>query len=194
MAVARRGAAMIPLLDCSPNARFPINGGLVQRRGGTARHDAVAWGFARGADARGVDIIQNCEVTGIRRDGARVVGVETDPRLHRGEEGRDRGGGQQTRVSRRWPGSGCPWNSHVLQAAVTEPLKPAIHTVVTSGRGARLHQPDRQGRNPDGGQPGLLQLLRAARETCRRWNTSSRVRSRSSPFLSRLSSCGPGAG
>lgn len=60
--------AMVPLLDYD-NARFPVFGGLLQRRGGTARHDAVAWGFARAADARGVDIIQHCEVTGIRREG-----------------------------------------------------------------------------------------------------------------------------
>ncbi len=59
-------AAWIPNLDCSPNARFPILGGLLQPRGGTVRHDAVAWGYARAADALGVDIIQQCEVTGIR--------------------------------------------------------------------------------------------------------------------------------
>ena len=123
---------MIPLLDCSPNARFPINGGLVQRRGGTARHDAVAWGFARGADARGVDIIQNCEVTGIRRDGARVAGVETT----RGYIGAKKVGiavaGNSSRLA-AMAGIRLPMESHVLQAAVTEPLKPAIHTVVTSG-------------------------------------------------------------
>src|SRR5258708_11479087 len=68
---------MVPLLDCSPNARFPIVGGLLQPRGGTARHDAVAWGFARGADARGVDIIQNCEVTGFHIENGRVRGAET---------------------------------------------------------------------------------------------------------------------
>src|SRR5260221_12402129 len=67
----------VPLLDCSDGARYPIGGGLMQARGGTARHDAVAWGYARAADARGVDIIQNCEVTGIRPGGGRVVGVET---------------------------------------------------------------------------------------------------------------------
>ena len=68
---------LVPLLDCSDNTRYPIMGGLLQPRGGTARHDAVAWGYARGADARGVDIIQNCEVTGIKRDDGRVTGVET---------------------------------------------------------------------------------------------------------------------
>ena len=56
--------AMVPLLDCSPNARYPVMGALLQRRGGTARHDAVAWGYARAADACGVDLIQQCEVTG----------------------------------------------------------------------------------------------------------------------------------
>ena len=67
----------IPILNISPTIRYPVLGSSYQPRGGVARHDAVAWGFARAADARGVDIIQNCEVTGIRRDGDRVVGVET---------------------------------------------------------------------------------------------------------------------
>src|SRR5947208_69779 len=70
-------ACMVPLLDCSPNARYPIMGGLLQRRGGVARHDAVAWGYARAADARGVDIIQQCEVTALRHDGNRITAVET---------------------------------------------------------------------------------------------------------------------
>src|SRR5450631_1629571 len=70
-------ARWIPNLECSANARFPILGGLLQRRGGTVRHDAVAWGYARAADALGVDIIQKCEVTGIRIDGGVVTGVET---------------------------------------------------------------------------------------------------------------------
>jgi len=69
--------AMVPILDTSPGARYPILGASLQRRAGTARHDAVAWGFARAADAGGVDIIQNCEVTAIRREGGQVVGVET---------------------------------------------------------------------------------------------------------------------
>src|SRR5690606_31972969 len=68
---------LCPYLDFSANARYPIHGALMQRRGGTARHDAVAWGYARAADSRGVDIIQNCEVTGFLRDGDRIVGVET---------------------------------------------------------------------------------------------------------------------
>src|SRR4029078_12848809 len=68
--------AMAPFLDFD-NGRFPIRGGLLQRRGGTARHDAVAWGYARAADRRGVDILQNCEVTGLRIETRRIAGVET---------------------------------------------------------------------------------------------------------------------
>ena len=68
--------AMVPYLDFD-SARFPVQGGLLQRRGGTARHDAVVWGYARGADMRGVDIVQGCEVTGIRTEAGRVTGVET---------------------------------------------------------------------------------------------------------------------
>ena len=68
---------MVPLLDLSERARYPVAGGLLQRRGGTARHDAVAWGYARAADGLGVDIIQNCAVTGFAREGGRVSGVET---------------------------------------------------------------------------------------------------------------------
>ncbi len=122
----------VPLLDCSRKARFPIVGGLLQPRGGVARHDAVAWGFARAADARGVDIIQNCEVTGIRRQGNRVVGVETT----RGYIGAKKIGltvaGNSSRLA-AMAGVTLPIESHVLQAMVTEPLKPVLHTVVTSG-------------------------------------------------------------
>src|ERR1041384_5861002 len=67
---------MLPFIDFE-NARFPVLGGLLQRRGGTARHDAVVWGYARAASELGVDIVQNCEVTGFAREGGRVVGVET---------------------------------------------------------------------------------------------------------------------
>lgn len=125
-------AKMVPQLDCSANARFPVMGGLLQPRGGTARHDAVAWGYARGADACGVDIIQNCEVTGIRRDGNRVVGVETT----RGYIGAEKVGivvaGNSSRLA-AMAGIRLPIESHVLQAMVTEPVKPCLDTVVTSG-------------------------------------------------------------
>ena len=125
-------ARLVPLLDCSPTARYPIMGAVLQARGGVARHDAVAWGYARAADACGVDIIQNCEVTGIRRDGDRIVGVETT----RGAIGGDKIGivvaGNSSRLA-AMADVRLPIESHVLQAMVTEPLKPVLDTVVTSG-------------------------------------------------------------
>jgi len=125
-------ASMVPLLNCAPDARYPIMGGLLQRRGGTARHDAVAWGYARGADARGVDIIQQCEVTGFRRDGNRITGIETS----RGHIGAKKIGlavaGHSGQVA-GLAGLRLPIESHVLQALVSEPVKPVLDTVVTSG-------------------------------------------------------------
>ena len=125
-------AAFVPELDVSPTARFPVEGGLLQRRGGTARHDAVAWGYARAADQRGVDIIQNCEVTGIRRDDRGVVGVETS----RGYMACRRVGlavaGHSSQLA-AMAGVRLPIESHVLQAMVTEPVKPCLDTVVTFG-------------------------------------------------------------
>ena len=73
-------AKLCPGLDLSAKARFPVVGGLLQPRGGTARHDAVAWGFAHAADRLGVDIIENCEVTGFLKDGDRIVGRRDEPR------------------------------------------------------------------------------------------------------------------
>ncbi|MEX2518977.1 MAG: sarcosine oxidase subunit beta family protein [Paracoccaceae bacterium] len=114
--------------------RFPITGALLQRRGGTVRHDAVAWGFARAADARGVDLIQNCEVTGIRREGGRVVGVETT----RGYIGANRiamaAAGRAGQVA-AMAGLRLPLESHVLQAFVSEGLKPIVPGVITFGAG-----------------------------------------------------------
>ena len=125
---------MYPFFDFD-NARFPIQGGLLQRRGGTVRHDAVAWGYARGADQRGVDIIQNCEVTGIRIENGRVAGVETT----RGFIGAKKVGiavaGNSSAGGGAWPGMRLPIESHVLQAFVTEGLKPVIDHVVTFGAG-----------------------------------------------------------
>ena len=125
---------MVPHLDFSDRARFPIYGGLLQARGGTARHDAVAWGFARAASSLGVDLIQNCEVTGIRRQGNRVLGVETA----RGFIGCGRLGmavaGNSGHVA-SMAGLKLPIESHVLQAFVTEGLKPLIDTIITYGAG-----------------------------------------------------------
>src|SRR5690606_1323657 len=124
---------LVPLLDFD-NARFPIKGGLLQRRGGTVRHDAVAWGFARGADQRGVDIIQNCEVTGIRIENGRVVGVETTRGYIRAERVGIAVAGNSSRVA-AMAGRRLPIESHVLQAFVTEGIKPHIDQVVTFGAG-----------------------------------------------------------
>ena len=125
--------AMYPFLNFD-NARFPITGGLLQRRAGTARHDAVAWGFARGADSRGVDIVQNCEVTGFRIEAGVMKGVETT----RGFIGASKVGcvvaGSSSRVM-AFAGMRLPIESHVLQALVTEGLKPVLDGVVTFGMG-----------------------------------------------------------
>lgn len=135
---------MLPFLDFE-NARFPIHGGLLQRRGGTVRHDAVAWGYARAADRRGVDIIQNCEVTGFRIVDGRVVGVETT----RGFIGANKVGlsvaGSSSRVA-ALAGLRLPIESHVLQAFVTESIKPFIDCVATFGAGHfYLSQSDKGG-------------------------------------------------
>jgi len=124
---------MYPWLNFD-NARFPIKGGLLQRRAGTARHDGVAWGYARAADLRGVDIIQNCEVTGLKIEGGRIRGVETS----RGFIGAKKVGvavaGSTSRVMAQ-AGLRMPIESHVLQAFVSEGLKPAIDGVITFGAG-----------------------------------------------------------
>ncbi len=125
-------AARAPLLDCSPQTRFPIRGGLLQPRGGTARHDAVAWGYARAADTRGVDIIQNCEVTGIDVNGGRVSGVQTTKGAIRAAKVGIAVAGHSSQVA-AMAGLRLPIESHVLQAMVSEPLKPCLDTVVTSG-------------------------------------------------------------
>lgn len=125
--------AMAPFLDFD-NARFPIKGGLLQRRAGTARHDAVVWGYARGADRLGVDIIQNCEVTSMRIEGGRIRGLDTT----RGFIGARKVGvavaGNSSRVM-ALAGMRLPIESHVLQAFVSEGLKPLIPGVITFGAG-----------------------------------------------------------
>jgi sarcosine oxidase subunit beta len=124
---------LVPFMDFD-NARFPIQGGLLQRRGGTARHDAVVWGYARAASDRGVDIIQNCEVTGFRRDGDRVVGVETTRGAIKAKKVGMAVAGNTSKVA-RLAGLKLPIESHVLQAFVSEAIKPFIAGVVTFGAG-----------------------------------------------------------
>jgi sarcosine oxidase subunit beta len=124
---------MLPFLDFD-GARFPIQGGLLQRRGGTVRHDAVAWGYARAASERGVDIIQNCEVTGFQRDGDRIIGVETTRGAIRADKIGLAVAGNSSKVA-RLAGLRLPIESHVLQAFVSEAIKPLIPGVITFGAG-----------------------------------------------------------
>ena len=122
-----------PFLDYE-NARFPIKGGLWQPRGGTVRHDAVAWGYARSADSHGIDIIQNCEVTGFQiRDGV-CSGVETSRGPIRAKKVAVCVAGSSGRVMAK-AGMRLPIESHVLQAFVSEGLKPVIPGVITFGAG-----------------------------------------------------------
>ena len=125
--------AMLPFLDFD-NGRFPIQGGLLQRRGGTARHDAVVWGFARAASERGVDIVQNCEVTGFLREGRRITGVQTTRGDIRAAKVGIAVAGNTSRLA-QMADLRLPIESHVLQAFVSEAIKPLIHCVVTFGAG-----------------------------------------------------------
>ncbi|MGX8013360.1 sarcosine oxidase subunit beta [Mesorhizobium sp. ORM8.1] len=126
---------LVPALDLSGSARFPVLGGLMQPRAGTARHDAVAWGYARGADRRGVDIIENCEVTGFLRDGGQITGVTTTRGDIRAKKVALAVAGSTGRVMQLAGISHMPIESHVLQAFVSESLKPVIDTVLTFGMG-----------------------------------------------------------
>jgi sarcosine oxidase subunit beta len=128
-------ARMLPGLDVSGSARFPVVGGLLQARAGTARHDAVAWGYARAADRRGVDIVENCEVTGFLRDGDRITGVKTSRGEIRAKKVAVAVAGSTGRVMKLAGIDRMPIESHVLQAFVTESLKPFVDTVVTFGAG-----------------------------------------------------------
>jgi sarcosine oxidase subunit beta len=122
---------LVPIINDSPSARYPILGASFQPRAGVARHDAVAWGYARAADALGVDILQQCEVTAIRRDGGRVTGVDTT----RGPiDARKIGvvAAGHSSVIAAMAGLRLPLQSHPLQAFVSEPIKPVLHTVVMS--------------------------------------------------------------
>ena len=150
-AYARRGNAMLlegqdaesldeegvrkicPFLDFD-NSRFPIKGGLMQKRGGTVRHDAVAWGYARGADNKGVDIIQSCEVTGFKIVNGVCKGVETNLGPISANKIASCAAGSSSRVM-GLAGIKLPIESHVLQAFVSEGLKPILPNVITFGAG-----------------------------------------------------------
>jgi methylglutamate dehydrogenase subunit A len=129
----RQVKTLLPFLDYN-NARFPIHGGLLQGRGGTARHDAVVWGYARAADHRGVDIIQNCEVTGLTIRNGCITGVETTRGAIRAAKVGLAVAGNSSRLG-KMAGLRLPIESHVIQAFVTEGLKPLIDCVLTFGAG-----------------------------------------------------------
>ncbi len=124
---------LVPFVDFD-NARFPVRGGLFQPRGGTVRHDAVAWGYARAADSRGVDIIQNCAATGFRVENGRIVGVETEKGFIGAKKVALSVAGNSTRVA-DMAGIRLPIESHAVQAFVTEGIKPLINIVMTFGAG-----------------------------------------------------------
>jgi sarcosine oxidase subunit beta len=120
-----------PIIDIAKTARYPVLGATLQRRAGTARHDTVAWGYARAADALGVDIIQNCEVTGILREDGRVTGVRTSRgTIMAGKVGIVAAG--HSSVLAAMADIRLPIQSHPLQALVSEPLKPIHPCVVMS--------------------------------------------------------------
>ena len=124
---------LLPYLNYD-NARFPIYGGLLQKRAGTARHDAVAWGYARAADERGVDLIQNCEVTGFNTNNGRITGVETSRGKIEANKVAIVVAGRSSQVA-QMAGIRLPIESHILQAFVTEGLKPVINNVISFGMG-----------------------------------------------------------
>jgi sarcosine oxidase subunit beta len=135
--------ALAPALDLSPQARLPVLGGFTQRRAGTARHDAVAWGYARAASALGVDIVQNCEVVDFLKEGNRVVGVNTSRGPIRAERVGIAAAGHSS-VLAKLAGFRLPVTSYALQAMVSEPVKPILDTVILSpGTGAYVSQSDK---------------------------------------------------
>ncbi|HIM47180.1 MAG TPA: sarcosine oxidase subunit beta family protein, partial [Alphaproteobacteria bacterium] len=164
---------MVPILNLSPTSRYPVIGGSLQRRGGIARHDAVAWGLARAADDRGVDILQHTEVTGFRIQSGRIEGVETSrgfiaaPKVGVAVAG-------HSSVLAGMAGFRMPIQSRPLQALVSEPLKPIFNTVLMSATvHVYLSQSDRgelvMGAGTDGynsyaqrGSPMILEDMLAA--------------------------------
>ncbi|HTV71808.1 MAG TPA: sarcosine oxidase subunit beta family protein [Rhizobiaceae bacterium] len=176
----------VPGLDVSGSARFPVVGGLLQPRAGTARHDAVAWGYARGADRRGVDMIENCEVIGFLREGDRIVGVQTNRGEIRAKKVGVAVAGSTGRVMKLAGIEHLPIESHVLQAFVSESLKPFVDSVVTFGAGhLYMSQSDKGGLVFGGGldeyntyaQRGNLPLVEEVMsEICAMFPALSRVR------------------
>ncbi len=122
---------LVPLIDIDPKLRYPVMGGFIQRRGGTARHDAVAWGYARAADGLGVDIVENCAVTGFRIEDGTVKGVETERGPIRARKVACVVAGHAGAVA-DMAGFRLPVVSRPLQALVSEPIKPILDVVIMS--------------------------------------------------------------
>jgi sarcosine oxidase subunit beta len=131
---------MLPGLNVNDNPRFPVRGAFLQERGGTIRHDAVAWGYARAADRLGVDIIQNCEVTGFDMADDQITAVNTSKgRVETGKVGVAVAG--HSGVIAEKAGFRLPITSHCLQAMVSEPVKPFLdHVVISPGTGVYINQ------------------------------------------------------
>ena len=125
----------VPHLNYSSNARFPIMGAAVQKRAGTARHDAVAWGYARAADQFGVDIIQNCEVTGVVKENGFINSLNTSRGVISGNKIGFAVAGNTSRLWQMAELGSLPIESHKLQAFVSEPIKPLLDQVVVFGVG-----------------------------------------------------------
>ncbi|HTO31870.1 MAG TPA: sarcosine oxidase subunit beta family protein [Pararhizobium sp.] len=158
---------VLPLLNVSPQARYPVFGGVWQGRAGTARHDAVAWGYARAADRLGVDIIQTCEVEEFLIEGGRCRGVKTSLGEIRAERTGMVVAGHSSHLAAK-AGFRLPITSYALQACVSEPIKPVLDTVVLSpGTGVYASQSDKGelvvggalDRVPSYGQRGNLPVL-----------------------------------
>ncbi len=122
---------LVPIMDLREKGRYPVLGASLQRRGGTARHDAVAWGYARAANALGVDIIQECPVNGFKTEEGRVTGVQTEKGFIAAKKVGIVAAGHSS-VLANMAGFRLPIHSHPLQALVSEPVKPVIDTVVMS--------------------------------------------------------------
>ena len=185
--------AFCPILNIAQDIRYPIVGAALQRRGGTARHDAVAWGYARAASARGVDIIENCEVTAIRRDASGAVsGVETTRGADRDEEGRRRR--RRPHVGRHGDG-GCAHAARKLSASGARlgagQADDALRRDVEHD--PRLHVAVGQGRNGHWRRHRFLHLLFANRRACTSQATRSRPSANCSPRCGGCGCCATGA-
>jgi len=195
---------LMPLLNFAPDARYPIFGGVIQKRAGTARHDAVAWGYARAADSLGVDIIQECEVLGFVKENGRCTGVETSKgTIYADQVGVAIAGNSS--VLAKIGGYQLPIHSYTLQACVSEPVKPCLDTVVLSPSTATYVNQSDKGelvmgggidRTPSYGQrgnppaletviAGLLEMFPAFRQLrmLRQWGGVVDVTPDSSPII-----------